>query len=88
MRAVLLASSVHGCGPADRDASSGEDRLDSLTDSQLKVASLVATGATNRDIARQLHLSIHTVKTHVHKAFAKLAVTSREQLARLPRKAD
>jgi DNA-binding CsgD family transcriptional regulator len=58
---------------------------DSLTDSELKVVNLIAQGAPNRDVAAQLHLSIHTVKTHVHKAFAKLGVTSREQLARLMR---
>jgi DNA-binding CsgD family transcriptional regulator len=61
---------------------------DSLTDSELKVVNLIAMGTTNRDVAAQLHLSIHTVKTHVHNAFAKLAITSREQLAQLPRQAD
>ena len=42
---------------------------DSLTDSELKVVNLIAQGATNRDVATQLHLSPHTVKTHVHNAF-------------------
>jgi DNA-binding CsgD family transcriptional regulator len=60
----------------------------SLTDYELRVVNLIATGATNRDVATQLHLSIHTVKTHVHNAFAKLGITSREQLAQLPRQAD
>ncbi len=36
---------------------------DSLTDSELKVVNLIATGATNRDVATQLQLSLHTVKT-------------------------
>ena len=58
---------------------------DSLTDSELKVVNLIARGATNRDVASQLHLSIHTVKNHVHNAFAKLGINSREQLARLAR---
>jgi DNA-binding CsgD family transcriptional regulator len=61
---------------------------DSLTDSELKVVNLVAQGATNRDVATQLHLSLHTVKTHVHNAFAKLGITSRAQLAQLMRGAD
>jgi DNA-binding CsgD family transcriptional regulator len=56
---------------------------DSLTDSELKVVNLIAQGATNREVAEQLHLSLHTVKTHVHNAFAKLGVNSREQLTRL-----
>ena len=61
---------------------------DSLTDSELKVINLIAQGATNRDVATELHLSPHTVKTHVHNAFAKLGITSRAQLAQLMRGAD
>jgi DNA-binding NarL/FixJ family response regulator len=61
---------------------------DSLTDSELTVVNLVAQGATNRDVAAQLHVSLHTVKTHVHNAFAKLSITSRAQLAQLMRGSD
>jgi DNA-binding CsgD family transcriptional regulator len=44
------------------------------------------SGAAERFVTRvaaQLHLSLHTVKTHVHNAFAKLGISSREQLAQL-----
>jgi DNA-binding CsgD family transcriptional regulator len=58
---------------------------DSLTDSELKVVNLIAQGVTNRSVAAQLHLSLHTVKTHVHNAFAKLDINSREELTRLMR---
>ena len=58
---------------------------DSLTDSELKVVNLIAQGVTNRSVATQLHLSIHTVKNHVHNAFAKLGINSRAQLAQLMR---
>jgi DNA-binding CsgD family transcriptional regulator len=61
---------------------------DSLTDSELKVINLIAQGVTNRDVAEQLHLSLHTVKTHVHNAFAKLGINSRAQLAQLMRGSD
>jgi DNA-binding CsgD family transcriptional regulator len=61
---------------------------DSLTDSELKVINLIAQGATNRDVATQLHLSPHTVKTHVHNAFAKLGIANRAQLAQLMHGAD
>jgi DNA-binding CsgD family transcriptional regulator len=60
----------------------------SLTDSELKVINLIAQGTTNRSVAQQLHLSPHTVKTHLHNAFAKLGITSRAQLAQLMRGAD
>ena len=56
---------------------------DSLTDSELTVVNLIAQGATNRDVAIQLHLSLHTVKNHVHNAFAKLGINSRAQLTQL-----
>ena len=58
---------------------------DSLTDSELTVVTLIAQGVTNRDVATQLHLSLHTVKTHVHNAFAKLGINTRAQLTRLMR---
>ncbi|AGB24600.1 transcriptional regulator, luxR family [Mycobacterium sp. JS623] len=56
---------------------------DSLTDSELTVLNLIAQGVTNRDVAAQLHLSLHTVKNHVHNAFAKLGINSRAQLPQL-----
>ena len=61
---------------------------DSLTDSELTVINLIAQGATNRSVAQQLHLSPHTVKTHLHNAFAKLGITSRAQLTQLIRRSD
>jgi DNA-binding CsgD family transcriptional regulator len=58
---------------------------DSLTGSELTVVNLIAQGATNRDVAVQLHLSLHTVKNHVHNAFTKLGINSRAQLTqRMP----
>jgi DNA-binding CsgD family transcriptional regulator len=56
---------------------------DSLTDSELKVVNLIAQGATNRSVASRLHLSVYTVKNHVHNAFAKLGINSRDQLTQL-----
>ena len=58
---------------------------DSLTDSELKVVNLIAAGVTNRDVGEQLHISLHTVKTHVHNAFAKLGINSRAELTQLMR---
>jgi len=60
---------------------------DSLTDAELKVINLIAQGVTNRAVAAQLHLSLHTVKTHVRNAFAKLGINSRAELTRFVRRA-
>jgi len=48
-----------------------------LTRRELEVLSLVASGVTNRVIARQLGLSEKTVARHVSNIFTKIAVTSR-----------
>jgi DNA-binding CsgD family transcriptional regulator len=61
---------------------------DSLTDAELKVVNLIAQGATNRSVAQQLHVTAHTVKAHLHNAFAKLGINSREQLTHLMRGFD
>jgi DNA-binding CsgD family transcriptional regulator len=61
---------------------------DSLTDSELRVVNLIAQGVTNRSVAAQLHLSLHTVKNHVHNAFAKLGISSRGQLTPRMRGSD
>jgi DNA-binding CsgD family transcriptional regulator len=61
---------------------------DSLTDAELKVVNLIAKGATNRSVAQQLHVTPHTVKAHLHNAFAKLGINSREQLTQLMRGLD
>jgi DNA-binding CsgD family transcriptional regulator len=53
----------------------------SLTPQELHVVRLAATGATNRDIGAQLFLSPRTVAQHLHRAFPKLGITTRRQLA-------
>jgi DNA-binding CsgD family transcriptional regulator len=61
---------------------------DSLTDSELKVVKLIAQGATNRSVAQQLHVTPHTVKAHLHNAFAKLGINSRAALSTLMDSSD
>src|ERR1700760_3085976 len=61
---------------------------DSLTDAELTVVNLIAQGATNRSVAQHLHVTPHTVKAHLHNAFAKLGINSRVELNQLVRGAD
>jgi DNA-binding CsgD family transcriptional regulator len=56
---------------------------DSLTVSEQRVAGLVVTGHTNRAIAEQLHVSVHTVGTHLRHVFTKLDINTRVELTRL-----
>ena len=52
-----------------------------LTSRQIGVLALVAVGATNDEIAGRLHISPHTVKTHLYNIFKKINVTNRLQAA-------
>ncbi|MFC7449196.1 ATP-binding protein [Rhodococcus daqingensis] len=53
----------------------------SLTRREMQVADLVAQGLTNREIAEQLVISPRTAQGHVEHVLAKLAFTSRTQIA-------
>jgi predicted ATPase/DNA-binding CsgD family transcriptional regulator len=52
-----------------------------LTKREAQVAALVATGASNKDIADQLVISQRTAEGHVEHILAKLGFTSRAQIA-------
>lgn len=55
--------------------------LSELTAREISVAEKVATGASNREISRELEISERTVKAHLSSIFAKLGVRDRVQLA-------
>jgi DNA-binding CsgD family transcriptional regulator len=54
-----------------------------LTPMELKVAELVASGLSNKDVAAQCWVSPRTVAFHLRNVFAKAGITSRGELARL-----
>ena len=51
-----------------------------LTPQEQRVARLVATGASDRDIAAHLAVSVRTVRTHLEHVYAKLGVHSKREL--------
>ncbi len=52
-----------------------------LTNRELQVARLIASGASNKEVARALAITERTVKAHVSGLFVKLQVQDRLQLA-------
>ncbi|MGH3646444.1 MAG: response regulator [Micromonosporaceae bacterium] len=52
-------------------------RTDALTSREIDVLAAVARGLSNKDVARQLHVSEATVKTHLLHIFTKLGVADR-----------
>ncbi|WP_234320169.1 helix-turn-helix transcriptional regulator [Streptomyces sp. SBT349] len=55
--------------------------VDGLTAQERRVAVLAAKGQSNRDIARSLFVTIKTVEWHLNRAYRKLGITSRGELA-------
>ena len=53
-----------------------------LTATERRVADLIAAGATNRDAAAALFVSVRTIETHVASIYRKLGVRTRAELAR------
>ncbi|MGY1884959.1 response regulator [Blastococcus sp. SYSU DS0753] len=72
-----LLDAFAGAGPAASPA----QPIDPLTDREEEVLSAVARGRSNDEIARELHITLSTVKTHVGSLMAKLGVRNRVEIA-------
>ena len=57
------------------------ERLEQLTERERDVALAVGRGLSNAEIARELYLSVPTVKAHIGRLFMKLQVENRVQIA-------
>ncbi|MFD7736060.1 LuxR C-terminal-related transcriptional regulator [Kitasatospora phosalacinea] len=63
----------------------GEDASTGLSRSEHRVAELAAMGDTNQEIAERLYVTVSTVEQHLTRAYRKLGVSGRTELAtRLP----
>ncbi|GGT48597.1 AAA family ATPase [Streptomyces atratus] len=51
-----------------------------LSDSERRVATLAASGYTNREISLRLHITVSTVEQHLTRVYRKLSITRRQDL--------
>jgi DNA-binding NarL/FixJ family response regulator len=68
---------------ADREISRIATRppADGLTETERRIAALIARGHTNREVAATMFVTENTVQTHVRHIFQKLGIRSRTELA-------
>jgi DNA-binding CsgD family transcriptional regulator len=78
-----LAETALACSVQPPPTQTAEHLFDTaqLTGRERDVVRVAAAGARNAEIASALHLSVATVKIHLHHSFAKLGVQSRAELA-------
>jgi DNA-binding NarL/FixJ family response regulator len=76
---IARAIRMIGLGMTLFDETTAEAAGPALTEREQEVLAGVATGATNREIALQLHLSPHTVKEHTSTLYRKLEVRNRAE---------
>ncbi len=65
--------------PRPLDQARPEYRVEELSSRELIVLQFMATSLSNQEIARELYLSVNTVKTHVKHVLRKLRATSRAE---------
>jgi DNA-binding NarL/FixJ family response regulator len=85
VHATLLAAAARPAGPA-RPA---ERKLpDGLTQREAEILCMIARGMTNPDIAAELFISAHTIKSHINRIFAKTGSADRAAAIRYAREHD
>jgi len=72
----IARAAIAAAPAADSTASS-----ETLTPRELEIAGLVGSGLRNLEIARQLGVSVTTVRSHLRKVYSKLRLANRVELA-------
>jgi two-component system, NarL family, nitrate/nitrite response regulator NarL len=81
LRAVAAGLLVRAPGgfPPDGFRAAGDEAAPPLTPREAEILTLVGQGMSNKAVARELGISVHTVKFHLEALFAKLEATSRAE---------
>jgi ATP/maltotriose-dependent transcriptional regulator MalT len=82
MRA-LVTSSLRHCDGAQTPALSDRSiHADRLSKRETEVATLAASGLSNKELVERLFVSQRTIENHLQRVYIKLGISSREQLTR------
>ncbi|MGP3961590.1 AAA family ATPase [Nonomuraea sp. 3N208] len=84
--AARIRQRLRGMGVRHRHWNSAkrpDSGWDSLTETEYTVSLLAVDGWTNRQIAEQMFISVHTVTFHLRQVYRKLSINSRVELTRL-----
>ena len=57
-----------------------------LSERELEILRLIATGSSNKEIAEKLIIAVSTVKTHINNIYGKLGTSRRTQAIAIARK--
>ena len=71
-----------GTAPIRQPAPTGQRLVDPLTERELQVLRLLASDLDGPDIARELVVSLNTLRTHTRNIYAKLGVNNRRAAVR------
>jgi DNA-binding NarL/FixJ family response regulator len=82
VRAALLAAATRNAPPDPAPATLPEVLPDGLTRREAEILAMMARGMTNPDIAAELYLSSHTIKSHINRIFAKTGSADRAAAVR------
>ena len=74
-----ILSAIPPIRPAQQTGGTGEQLIEPLSHRELEVLQLLAQGSSNKDVARQLFISLPTVKWHTSNIYGKLSVRTRTQ---------
>jgi DNA-binding CsgD family transcriptional regulator len=79
-RSIELEHALETLASSPRVRARNQKGIELLTARERQVIEYVAAGMTNREIAKALHLSPHTVKNYLCKIFDKMGASSRTEL--------
>jgi DNA-binding NarL/FixJ family response regulator len=78
---LVAAGLLHRIAATTVETANQASRPHTLTPRELEIMRLISTGLSNKEIARQLNISLATAKSHVHNVLGKLNVRRRAQVA-------